>query len=193
MKVPEPALDESHFSARAKVDAILKHHSSLDSAQELLGHDIVSNVGGETRRVRITKTRSFDGVGNRSSNMEGMSQEAGHVFIMKHRSGKFLNITTGKQGDPTVVWIEEATNVATGETLKSNKLISHLGLDNADLEPIFTGSRAIVQGEKPSKIDRLSPAAEGASPNTTGIFRAVYLGKDVREELDAAVDLYTKK
>ncbi|MBU0533060.1 hypothetical protein KKB44_06225 [Candidatus Micrarchaeota archaeon] len=170
LKSLEPKLDVDFHKQR--VEAILRRHESLDSARELLGYDIVAATSDGVKRVRISKTRSFNGISGRTTNREGIEQDAGMIYIMKFRSTKFLNITTGRAGNPTCVWIEEAIDVDTGEKLKSNKLLRHLELEGSDRQPIFSDRTAIVAGETPSKIERLNPAKNGASENTTGVFQA---------------------
>jgi hypothetical protein len=170
----DPAVDETASYHRQKAEAILRRHQSLDSANELLGWDIISAAQEGIKKARITKTRSFSGIGKRTGNRDGMTQEAGHIYIMKFRSTKFLNITTGREGDPSCVWIEEAMDVATGKQLKSGELVRFLGMENSDRQPIFSAKSALVPGAEPIHVIRLSPSKEKASENTTGIFEAIY-------------------
>lgn len=174
LKAQAPKVDEAVNFHRQRIEAILRHRQSLDSAKELLGCDIVAVTADGPQRVRITKTRSFDGVGGRSTNRERMEQEAGRVLIMKYRVAKFLNVTTGREGNPTCVWIEEATDMKTGKILKSNQLLKTLGLGDSDGKPIFSKRTAIVPGQKPAAVIGLNPGAERASSNTTGVFQAVF-------------------
>jgi len=190
----DPKVELEAKSGREKIEEILKHRDGLQSAQELLGCEIVAATGGGMARFRITKTRSFNGISHRTTNRDGIVQEAGMVYIMRHRAAKLLNVTTGREGAPTCVWIEEAVEVKSGKTFKSNQLLKALGMEDSDGQPVFTERTAIVPGQKPQRVERLSPVAEGASTNTTGIFRAVFSQEEATmNSLREAVEMYTGK
>ena len=174
LKLLDPQIDESANYHRQKAEAILRRHESLDSARELLGWDIVCATEEGLRRVRIMKTRSFSGMGKKTHNKEGIVQPPGHIYIMKSRAGMLLNISTGREGEASCVWVEEAKDLDSGMFLKGRNLVTFLGMENADRQPVFSEKFALVPGENPNKIERLSPAKEKASDNTTGIFEAVY-------------------
>lgn len=169
-----PQVDLPQAYGRQKVEAILRRASSLDSARELLGCHIVSATESGLKTVRITKTRSFEGVGNNTTNRDGISRGAGHVYLMKFRAAVFLNITTGREGKASCVWIEEATDLDTGRQLKNSQVTKHLGLEKSDGLQVFSDRLAIVPGEAPERIVRLSPAQARASNNTTAIFEAFF-------------------
>lgn len=188
----DPKVELEAKSGRDRIEEMLRHRDSLQSAQELLGCEIVAATSEGVARFRITKTRSFNGISHRTTNRGGIVQEAGMVYIMKHRAAKLLNITTGREGVPTCVWIEEAVDLKTGKTFKSNQLLKALGMEDSDGQPVFTERTAIVPGQKPQRVERLSPVAEGASTNTTGIFRAVFSQEEAAlNGLREAVDMYT--
>lgn len=192
LKAMAPQVDQAAEYSRQKMESVLRRVESLDSARELLGCEIVAAMPDGVKRVRIIKTRSFSGISKSTTNRDGILMEAGNVYIMKFRVAKFLNITTGRGGKPSCVWIEEATDMDTGKTLKSNQLLKALGLEESDGKPIFTDRTAIVPGAEPLKIERLSPSANRASENTTGIFQAYFSKEDaVLGQLGSAVDAYT--
>lgn len=192
LKKHAPQLSEAGEYNRQKVESILRRRESLDSARELIGWDIVAATPEGVQRVRITKTRSFSGIGKSTTNRDGISREAGHVYIMKHRAAKFLNITTGRSGQESCVWIEEAADLKTGKTLKSNQLLKTLGLHESDGVAILTDKTTLVPGAKPDDVKRLSPSAERASTNTTGVFQGVFSGNDqILADIRAAYESYT--
>jgi len=174
LKAVSPKIDEMANYHRQKIEAILSSVDSRDAAKGLLGCDIVAATADGLRSVRITKTRAFEGIGKSTTNREGITQEAGKIYIMKHRVALFLNITTGREGNPSCVWVEEAKDTDTGTPLKNNALLRHLGLLDSDRLPIFTESTAIVPGVQPKEICEINLADAKASKNTTGVFAAVF-------------------
>ena len=171
---------------RAKRELLpIMEESSYLAAKALLGYDLVSIVDGQVRRVRIIKTRSFQGQTNNTRNVESMLQEAGKVFLMKARASTLFLLTCEQEGVPSCVWIEETKDVRTGEVVRSKRLLERLALQDSDRLPIFSDSTGIVFGQSPSKIREISPDAAGASENTTGIFKASFSGQAAKAGAEA--------
>lgn len=189
LKAIAPQVDEAANYGKQKILAVLASVDARDAAKALLGCDIVAATESGIARARITKTRAFQGIGKHTENRPGIMQDAGMVYIMKHRVAKFLNITTGREGNPSCVWVEEAMDLKTGMMVKNNALLRLLQLETSDRMPIFTESTGIVEGVAPAEIKSIDLGEAQASKNTTGVYAAV-LPKEASD--GAAVAPYTK-
>jgi len=142
------------------------------AARGLLGHDIVVATLDGPKTARIMKTRSFNGVGKNEASRKDFEQPGGNLFLLKLRHVTLLNITTGRQGDASCVWIEEAKDPETGKMLRNGELIEFLGLGDFHGKPVFSKKTAIVPGPEQPAVESLD--LKRASNNTTGIFQAFY-------------------
>src|SRR3990172_6883186 len=75
-------------------------------AKDLLGRILVRESERGLTAGRIVETGAFEGDEGRKAR-EGMSYAPGTIYVMPFRGNYFLNIATGRKGEPSCVEIRE--------------------------------------------------------------------------------------
>ena len=93
------------------------HRDALDVAPQLLGKMLVTNIGGEEKRVRITETEVYRGVEDtachahkgRTRRTELLFGESGIIYVyLCYGMHWLMNIITGEKDQPQGVLIRAA-------------------------------------------------------------------------------------
>lgn len=166
-----------------RADLYFLNGTSVEAAKALLGRLLVSTVDGERRELLIAKVRAFEGAGSRRDVKEGISGPAGRIYLMRFRSALFFNITTGKAGAPSCVWIEEGiTN--DNKRLAKTQVTSYLGITKNMSGDLVGDKVDVLAGIIPKKVNELP--LDDASENTAGIFEIDFsFESDVRKVVRA--------
>jgi len=86
---------ESGFFAR-KSDVV---------ARELVGRSIIRKLEGKTLVSLVSEAWSFEGLGKRTTNKQGIVGAPGQVYLMPSRTAILFNIATERKGVPSCVMI----------------------------------------------------------------------------------------
>ncbi|MDY6773919.1 MAG: DNA-3-methyladenine glycosylase, partial [Candidatus Nanohaloarchaea archaeon] len=99
-------------------------------ARELLGHELMRDVEGETLRGRIVETEAYHGPSDpashassgRTERNEPMFGEPGRAYVyVSYGLHAMLNVVTGEEGEPSAVLIRAVEPLEGLEKMRENR------------------------------------------------------------------------
>lgn len=152
---------------------------TIRAAKNSLGRTLCREYDGAIQRALVVETWAHQGYGKHTTNRDGINYGAGRVYIMSFRGHNALNIATGKEGEPSCVWIREVypTEGLTSKEARSPFTLTKAMHIDRTLDGLPIGGEGLwLEGEaaQESRILDLTAAkkAEGELPtNCIGVYR----------------------
>ncbi len=80
---------------------------TTQAAKRALGRTIYRRQGSDIYQVLVVETWAHEGYGKHTTNRDGINYGAGRIYVMFHRGHNALNVATGKEGEPSCIWIRD--------------------------------------------------------------------------------------